>query len=182
MELDTLGDRKTALFVIISDTDDTFNFVVSILYTQLFNLLCDKADDVYGGRLPVHVRCLLDEFANIGQIPKFEKLIATIRSREISASIILQSQSQLKAIYKDNADTIGEVLGHTLAGIGVSLGLSMNFEAVTARYVDVRLERKKEVLDAYHGAVKQADPAKAEKAEPKKAKSAAKKKSSDLEL
>lgn len=93
-------------FVIISDTDDTFNFVVSILYTQLFNLLCDKADDVYGGRLPVHVRCLLDEFANIGQIPKFEKLIATMRSREISASIILQSQSQLKAIYKDNADTI----------------------------------------------------------------------------
>ena len=106
MELDTIGDRKTALFVIISDTDDTFNFVVSILYTQLFNLLCDKADDVYGGRLPVHVRCLLDEFANIRQIPKFEKLIATIRSREISASIILQSQSQLKAIYKDNADTI----------------------------------------------------------------------------
>ena len=106
MELDTIGDHKTALFVIISDTDDTFNFVVSILYTQLFNLLCDKADDLYGGRLPVHVRCLLDEFANIGQIPKFEKLIATIRSREISASIILQSQSQLKAIYKDNADTI----------------------------------------------------------------------------
>ena len=106
MELDTLGDRKTALFVIISDTDDTFNFVVSILYTQLFNLLCDKADDEYGGRLPVHVRCLLDEFANIGQIPRFERLIATIRSREISASIILQSQSQLKAIYKDNADTI----------------------------------------------------------------------------
>ena len=106
MELDTIGDRKTALFVIISDTDDTFNFVVSILYTQLFNLLCDKADDVYDGRLPVHVRCLLDEFANIGQIPKFEKLIATIRSREISASIILQSQSQLKAIYKENADTI----------------------------------------------------------------------------
>ena len=106
MELDTIGDRKTALFVIISDTDDTFNFVVSILYTQLFNLLCDKADDVYNGRLPVHVRCLLDEFANIGQIPRFDKLIATIRSREISASIILQSQSQLKAIYKDNADTI----------------------------------------------------------------------------
>lgn len=106
LELDTLGDRKTALFVIISDTDDTFNFVVSIMYSQLFNLLCDKADDVYGGRLPVHVRCLLDEFANIGLIPKFEKLIATIRSREISASIILQTQSQLKAIYKDNADTI----------------------------------------------------------------------------
>ncbi|HES1852171.1 TPA: VirD4-like conjugal transfer protein, CD1115 family [Streptococcus pyogenes] len=106
LELDTLGDRKTALFVIISDTDDTFNFVVSIMYSQLFNLLCDKADDVYGGRLPVHVRFLLDEFANIGLIPKFEKLIATIRSREISASIILQGQSQLKAIYKDNADTI----------------------------------------------------------------------------
>ena len=106
LELDTLGDRKTALFVIISDTDDTFNFVVSIMYSQLFNLLCDKADDVYGGRLPVHVRFLLDEFANIGLIPKFEKLIATIRSREISASIILQAQSQLKAIYKDNADTI----------------------------------------------------------------------------
>ena len=106
LELDTLGEKKTALFVIISDTDDTFNFIVSIMYTQLFNLLCDRADDVYHGRLPVHVRCLLDEFANIGQIPKFEKLIATIRSREISASIILQSKSQLKAIYKDNADTI----------------------------------------------------------------------------
>ena len=106
LELDCLGDRKTALFVIISDTDDTFNFVVSIMYSQLFNLLCDKADDVYGGRLPIHVRFLLDEFANIGLIPKFEKLIATIRSREISASIILQAQSQLKAIYKDNADTI----------------------------------------------------------------------------
>ena len=101
MELDTLGDRKTALFIIISDTDATFNFLVSIMYSQLFNLLCDKADDEYGGRLPVHVRCLLDEFSNIGQIPNFEKLIATIRSREISASIILQSQSQLKAIYKD---------------------------------------------------------------------------------
>lgn len=106
LELDTLGDRKTALFVIISDTDDTFNFVVSIMYSQLFNLLCDKADDEYGGRLPIHVRCILDEFANIGLIPKFEKLIATIRSREISASIILQAQSQLKAIYKDNVDTI----------------------------------------------------------------------------
>ncbi|WP_418658403.1 VirD4-like conjugal transfer protein, CD1115 family [Clostridioides difficile] len=106
LELDNIGDRKPALFVIISDTDDTFNFVVSIMYSQLFNLLCDKADDVYGGRLPVHVRCLLDEFANIGLIPKFEKLIATIRSREISASIILQAQSQLKAIYKDHADTI----------------------------------------------------------------------------
>lgn len=106
LELDKTGDRKTALFVIISDTDDTFNFVVSIMYSQLFNLLCEKADDVYGGRLPVHVRCILDEFANIGLIPRFEKLIATIRSREISASIILQAQSQLKAIYKDNADTI----------------------------------------------------------------------------
>ncbi len=106
LELDTLGEKKTALFVIISDTDATFNFVVSIMYSQLFNLLCDRADDVYNGRLPIHVRCLLDEFANIGQIPQFEKLIATIRSREISASIILQSKSQLKAIYKDNADTI----------------------------------------------------------------------------
>lgn len=106
LELDTLGEKKTALFVIISDTDDTFNFVVSIMYSQLFNLLCDKADDEYGGRLPIHVRCLLDEFANIGLIPKFEKLIATIRSREISACIILQAQSQLKAIYKDHADTI----------------------------------------------------------------------------
>ena len=106
LELDMLGDEKTALFVIISDTDDTFNFIVSIMYTQLFNLLCDRADDVYNGRLPIHVRCLLDEFANIGQIPKFEKLIATIRSREISAYIILQAKSQLKAIYKDNADTI----------------------------------------------------------------------------
>ena len=106
MELDTIGDRKTALFLIMSDTDSTFNFVIAMLQSQLFNLLCDKADDEYGGRLPVHVRCLLDEFANIGQIPQFDKLIATIRSREISASIILQSQSQLKAIYKDNADTI----------------------------------------------------------------------------
>ena len=106
LKLDTLGDRKSALFVIISDTDDTFNFIVAMMYTQLFNLLCDKADDVYGGRLPVHVRCLLDEVANIGQIPKLEKLIATIRSREISACLILQAQSQLKAIYKDNADTI----------------------------------------------------------------------------
>lgn len=106
LDLDTLGEKKTALFVIISDTDDTFNFVVSIMYSQLFNLLCDKADDEYGGRLPIHVRCLLDEFANIGLIPKFEKLIATIRSREISACIILQAQSQLKSIYKDNADTI----------------------------------------------------------------------------
>lgn len=106
MDLDTLGDEKSALFVIISDTDDTFNFVVAILYTQLFNLLCDKADDVYGGRLPVHVRCLLDEFPNIGQIPRFERLIATIRSREISACIVLQAQSQLKALYKEHAETI----------------------------------------------------------------------------
>lgn len=106
MELEKLGERRTAMFVIISDTDDTFNFVVAIMYTQLFNLLCDKADDEYGGRLPYHVRLLLDEFANIGQIPKFDKLIATIRSREISASIILQSQSQLKTIYRDAAETI----------------------------------------------------------------------------
>ena len=106
LQLDTLGDKKTALFLIMSDTDSTFNFLISMVYTQLFNLLCDKADDFYNGRLPVHVRCLLDEFANIGQIPNFDKLIATIRSREISASIILQSQSQLKTIYKDAADTI----------------------------------------------------------------------------
>ena len=106
LELDTLGDRKTALFLIMSDTDDSFNFLISMCYTQLFNLLCEKADDVYGGRLPVHVRCLIDECANIGQIPKLEKLMATIRSREISACLVLQAQSQLKAIYKDNADTI----------------------------------------------------------------------------
>jgi len=106
LELDTLGDRKTALFVIISDTDASFNFIVALMYSQMFNLLCDKADNEYGGRLPVHVRCLLDEFANIGMIPNFEKLIATIRSREISVAVILQAQSQLKAIYKDNMDTI----------------------------------------------------------------------------
>jgi len=106
LELDTLGDRKTALFLIMSDTDDSFNFLISMCYTQLFNLLCEKADDVYGGRLPVHVRCLIDECANIGQIPKLEKLVATIRSREISACLVLQAQSQLKAIYKENADTI----------------------------------------------------------------------------
>ena len=106
LELDTLGDRKTALFLIMSDTDDSFNFLISMCYTQLFNMLCEKADDVYGGRLPVHVRCLIDECANIGQIPKLEKLVATIRSREISACLVLQAQSQLKAIYKDNADTI----------------------------------------------------------------------------
>ena len=106
LKLDTLGDRKTALFIIMSDTDDTFNFLISMCYTQLFNLLCEKADDVYGGRLPVHVRCLIDEAANIGQIPRLEKLVATIRSREISCCLVLQAQSQLKALYKDNADTI----------------------------------------------------------------------------
>ena len=106
LQLDTLGDRKTALFLIMSDTDSTFNFLISMIYTQLFNLLCDKADDVYGGKLPVHVRCLIDECANIGQIPQLEKLVATIRSREISACLVLQTRSQLKAIYKDNADTI----------------------------------------------------------------------------
>ena len=106
LELDTLGDRKTVLFLIMSDTDSTFNFLISMIYSQLFNLLCEKADDVYGGRLPVHVRCLIDELANIGQIPNLEKLIATIRSREISACLVLQTRSQLKAIYKDNTDTI----------------------------------------------------------------------------
>ena len=106
LELDTLGDEKTALFLMMSDTDGSFNFLISMIYTQLFNLLCEKADDVYGGRLPVHVRCLIDEAANIGQIPNLEKLVATIRSREISACLVLQARSQLKAIYKDNADTI----------------------------------------------------------------------------
>ncbi len=106
LQLDTLGDKKTALFLIMSDTDSTFNFLICMVYTQLFNLLCDKADDVYGGKLPVHVRCLIDECANIGQIPNLEKLVATIRSREISACLVLQARSQLKAIYKDNADTI----------------------------------------------------------------------------
>ena len=106
LELDTLGDEKTALFLMMSDTDGSFNFLISMIYTQLFNLLCEKADDVYGGRLPVHVRCLIDEAANIGQIPNLEKLVATIRSREISACLVLQARSQLKAIHKDNADTI----------------------------------------------------------------------------
>lgn len=106
LELDTIGDKKTALFLIMSDTDSTFNFLISMIYTQMFNLLCSKADDVYRGRLPVHVRCLIDEAANIGQIPHLEKLVATIRSREISACLVLQAQSQLKAIYKDHADTI----------------------------------------------------------------------------
>lgn len=132
MELDMIGDQRTAMFIIISDTDDTFNFLVAIMYTQLFNLLCDRADDVHGGRLPYHVRLLLDEFSNIGQIPKFDKLIATIRSREISASIILQSQSQLKTIYKDAAETIlgncdtmlflGGKEGSTLKEISENLG------------------------------------------------------------
>ena len=117
LELDTLGDRKTALFLIMSDTDSTFNFLISMVYTQLFNLLCEKADDVYGGRLPVHVRCLIDECANIGQIPNLEKLVATIRSREISACLVLQAQSQLKALYKDNADTIiGNMDSHIFLG------------------------------------------------------------------
>jgi len=106
LELDTLGDEKTALFLMMSDTDGSFNFLISMIYTQLFNLLCEKADDVYSGRLPVHVRCLIDEAANIGQIPNLEKLVATIRSREISACLVLQARSQLKAIYKDNANTI----------------------------------------------------------------------------
>ena len=106
LQLDELGDRKTALFLVMSDTDGTFNFLISMIYSQLFNLLCEKADDVYGGRLPVHVRCLIDEAANIGQIPNLEKLVATIRSREISCCLVLQARSQLKAIYKDNAETI----------------------------------------------------------------------------
>ena len=114
LELDTIGDKKTALFLIMSDTDTTFNFILAMVQSQLINLLCDRADDKYGGRLPVHVRLILDEFANIGQIPNFDKLIATIRSREISASIILQSQSQLKAIYKDAAEIISDNCDCTL--------------------------------------------------------------------
>ena len=116
LQLDTLGDKKTALFLIMSDTDSTFNFLISMVYTQLFNLLCDKADDVYGGKLPIHVRCLIDECANIGQIPNLEKLVATIRSREISACLVLQARSQLKAIYKDNADTIVGNMADTIVG------------------------------------------------------------------
>ena len=140
LELDRLGEEKTALFVIISDTDDTFNFIVSILYTQFFNLLCDKADDVYNGRLPIHVRFLLDEFANIGQIPKFEKLIVTIRSREISASIILQSKSQLKAIYKEQPDTVEGNCDTTLF-----LGRK---EKTTLKELEELLG--KETIDLYH--------------------------------
>ncbi len=140
LELERLGEEKTALFVILSDTDDTFNFLVSILYSQLFHLLCDRADDVYHGRLPVHVRCLLDEFANIGQIPKFEKLIATIRSREISASIILQSKSQLKAIYKEQAETIEGNCDSTLFLGGK--------EKVTLKEMTELLG--KETIDLYH--------------------------------
>ena len=143
LELDTLGDQKTALFVIISDTDDSFNFIVALMYSQLFNLLCDKADNEYGGRLPVHVRCLLDEFANIGQIPKFEKLIATIRSREISACVILQAQSQLKAAYKDNMDTI---IGNMDAT--VFLG---GKESTTLREISQNLG--KETIDMYNTSV-----------------------------
>lgn len=140
LELERLGEEKTALFVILSDTDDTFNFLVSILYSQMFHLLCDRADDVYHGRLPVHVRCLLDEFANIGQIPKFEKLIATIRSREISASIILQSKSQLKAIYKEQAETIEGNCDSTLFLGGK--------EKVTLKEMAELLG--KETIDLYH--------------------------------
>ena len=140
LELDTLGDRKTALFLIMSDTDDTFNFLISLVYTQLFNLLCEKADDVYGGRLPVHVRCLIDECANIGQIPKLEKLVATIRSREISACLVLQAQSQLKAIYKDNADTI-------IGNMDTSIFLGGK-EPTTLKELAVALG--KETLDTYN--------------------------------
>lgn len=140
LELDTLGDRKTALFLIMSDTDGTFNFLISMIYTQLFNLLCEKADDVYGGRLPVHVRCLIDEAANIGQIPNLEKLVATIRSREISACLVLQAQSQLKAIYKDNADTIiGNMDSRVFLG---------GFEPTTLKELNQALG--KETIDMYN--------------------------------
>ena len=155
MELDTLGDRKTALFVIISDTDDTFNFVVAILYTQLFNLLCDKADNEYGGRLPIHVRCLLDEFPNIGQIPRFERLIATIRSREISACVVLQAQSQLRAIYKDHAETINGncdsllfLGGKEKSTLGKRIGQTIGTVADTKdRMVDTASGLKEQVKD-----------------------------------
>ena len=140
LQLDTLGDQKTALFLIMSDTDSTFNFLISLVYSQMFNLLCEKADDVYGGRLPVHVRCLIDEAANIGQIPNLEKLVATIRSREISACLVLQAQSQLKAIYKDNADTI---IGNMDSRI--FLGGS---EATTLKELNTALG--KETIDTYN--------------------------------
>lgn len=151
MELDTIGDKKTALFVIISDTDDTFNFIVAILYTQLFNLLCDRADDVYGGRLPVHVRCLLDEFANIGSIPRFEKLIATIRSREISASIILQSQSQLKSIYKDAADIISDNCDCTLFLSGRGKNAKEISEALGKETIDSYTTSENRGREVSHG-------------------------------
>ena len=140
LELDTLGDQKTALFLIMSDTDDSFNFLISMCYTQLFNLLCEKADDVYGGRLPVHVRCLIDEAANIGQIPRLEKLVATIRSREVSACLVLQAQSQLKAIYKDNADTI-------IGNMDSSVFLGGK-EATTLKELETMLG--KETIDTYN--------------------------------
>ena len=140
LQLDTLGDKKTALFLIMSDTDATFNFLISMIYTQLFNLLCEKADDVYGGRLPVHVRCLIDEAANIGQIPNLEKLVATIRSREISACLVLQAQSQLKAIYKDNADTI---IGNMDSRIFLG-----GFEPTTLKELNQALG--KETIDTYN--------------------------------
>ena len=140
MELDTLGDRKTALFLIMSDTDTTFNFILAMLQSQLINLLCDRADDVYGGRLPIHVRCLIDECANIGQIPKLEKLVATIRSREISACLVLQAQSQLKAIYKDNADTI-------IGNMDTSIFLGGK-EPTTLKELAAALE--KETIDTYN--------------------------------
>ena len=140
LELDTLGDEKTALFLIMSDTDATFNFLISMIYTQLFNLLCEKADDVYGGRLPIHVRCLIDECANIGQIPNLEKLVATIRSREISACLVLQAKSQLKAIYKDNADTIiGNMDSHIFLG---------GSEQTTLK--DLNTSLGKETIDTYN--------------------------------
>ena len=140
LSLDTLGDKKTALFLIMSDTDDTFNFLISLCYTQLFNLLCEKADDVYGGRLPIHVRCLIDEAANIGQIPRLEKLVATIRSREISCCLVLQAQSQLKALYKDNCDTI---LGNMDASIFLG-----GKEPTTLKELSTALG--KETIDTYN--------------------------------
>ena len=138
LQLDTLGDEKTALFLIMSDTDSTFNFLISMIYSQLFNLLCEKADDEYGGRLPVHVRCLIDEAANIGQISNLEKLVATIRSREISACLVLQAQSQLKAIYKDNADTIvGNMDSRIFLGGSESTTLKELNQALGKQTIDI---------------------------------------------
>lgn len=146
LQLDTLGDKKTALFLIMSDTDSTFNFLISMVYTQLFNLLCDKADDVYGGKLPVHVRCLIDECANIGQIPNLEKLVATIRSREISACLVLQARSQLKAIYKDKENKVTKIASGFL-GVVVLIALAAGVGFYAFAKQKQKKQAEKEALD-----------------------------------